>query len=122
MNNEQPSGIPDEQPQKVFLIDRQAPPTTKSKDKIKPKYNRTKSKEHFANSWNGKAAVYDATNETKSHSYEVSFYLGKTENFLVAMCDCPARLICKHIVHAWVLHCELEFNEFVETIEDKTYE
>lgn len=104
---------------KAFLIDRAAPPKTAKKDTLQVVFSPKLSNEHFSTEWSAETAVYFVHNLTKGHNYTVAFYAGRTGEVLVASCDCPARVMCKHISAAWDVHAKAETAGFLPKIQTK---
>jgi hypothetical protein len=102
----------------VYIIDRAGEFTTKSKDELFIKFAPEASRAHFAAEWSPNTAVYFVTNLTKTRKgapsvYTVAFYRSRSGDVILASCDCPARVRCKHIVRAWLKHADAEKTGFL---------
>lgn len=108
--------------EKAFLVDRDGLFETKSKDKLEIRFDRKASDEHFSTAWLPTVAVYQVDNLTKkekmlpSETYTVAFFRSESGEVIIATCNCPARLRCKHIVRAWIKHADAEKTGFVPQI------
>jgi hypothetical protein len=112
--NDDYSGVPEIQNERKFPIDREQPPTTKSKDKVKARLNRDATETHNAHGWGGNPVVFDVENETKNNTYQAAVFIAELNGQILSTCTCPARMVCKHIVEAWKVLLVLEENDFID--------
>lgn len=104
---------------KAFVIDRSAPPETKSKDNIEIRFSKKLSVEHFSFEWCEAAAGYTATNRAEKGSgntYEVYFFRSRNGAAVLGGCNCAARIMCKHISRCWAVHTTAEGAGFLPEI------
>lgn len=98
----------------VYIIDRAGTFETKSKDELEIHFDPTASEKHFAREWSDAVFVYRVDNLTKrakgkpSETYTVAFYRSRSGDVILASCDCPARVRCKHICKTWLHHADAE--------------
>lgn len=103
---------------KVFMIDRDAPPQSKKKDALEIHFSSKLSVEHFSFNWCKEVAGYTVRNRSKGegHTYEVYFYRSKSGEAILASCTCIARLMCKHIARSWERQTMAEETGFLPKI------
>lgn len=103
---------------KTFTIDLDAPlPETKSKDTILPVITPEKAEAHFARRWSPVYA-YTTKNLTKGTEYTTFLYINHAGD-ITAQCDCPARVMCKHIVRSMEVHGAAIANGFIPKFDNE---
>jgi hypothetical protein len=74
---------------------------TRSRDKLFVRFNSEASK--LASAERGcEVSCYDVDNKTKQTAYRVELFVMNGRKF--GRCDCLARVVCKHILRAILLH------------------
>lgn len=76
---------------------------TRSRDRLFVRFN-LEASELLTAQRGYEVSCYDVQNKTKNTAYNVELFLHPTTGRKVGRCDCLARVVCKHLLRAILLH------------------